>query len=153
MMFANPLRSAALAAYPVGAIYMSTNATDPGTLFGGTWERIQGRFLLGASSSHAVGSTGGAESVRLTEEQLPEVNGMIQGGVGTNGNSGTTGIGVFRLTSGVFSTELQCGHGPQSGAAYDENGAYQRVKMKFGGDQPHDNMPPYLSVYIWKRTA
>lgn len=139
--------------YPVGAVYISASAANPQTLFGGTWTRIQGRFLLAADASHPAGSTGGAEEVTLTEEQLPEVNGMIYGGVGANGNSGTTGMGVFRLTSGVFSTALQCGHGPQSGAAYDDNGAYQQVQMKFGGDQPHDNMPPYLAVYVWQRTA
>ena len=57
--------------YPVGSIYMSVNSTDPGTLFGGTWERIQGKFLLGASSGHTAGSTGGAETVKLSTAQLP----------------------------------------------------------------------------------
>ena len=57
--------------YPVGSIYMSVNNTNPGTLFGGTWEQIQGKFLLGQSSGHAGGSTGGAETVTLTTAQLP----------------------------------------------------------------------------------
>lgn len=46
--------------YPVGAIYISTNSTSPAELFGGTWQKIEGRFLLGASSTYAVNSTGGS---------------------------------------------------------------------------------------------
>ena len=57
--------------YPVGSIYMSANNTNPGTVFGGTWQQIQGKFLLGASSGHAAGSTGGAETVTLSASQLP----------------------------------------------------------------------------------
>ena len=45
--------------YPVGSIYMSANATSPETLFGGTWESIGGRFLLGADATYAAGSPGG----------------------------------------------------------------------------------------------
>lgn len=57
--------------YPVGSIYMSANNVNPGTVFGGTWQQIQGKFLLGASSGHAAGSTGGAETVTLSTSQLP----------------------------------------------------------------------------------
>ena len=48
------------AIYPVGSIYLSTRSTDPATFLGGTWSRIQGRFLLGASSTYTAGSTGGS---------------------------------------------------------------------------------------------
>ena len=57
--------------YPVGSIYMSVSNTNPGTLFGGTWSQIQGKFLLGASTGHTAGSTGGAETVKLSVAQLP----------------------------------------------------------------------------------
>lgn len=52
--------------YPVGSIYMSVNNVNPATLFGGTWEKIEGKFLLGASSGHSLGETGGAEKVNYT---------------------------------------------------------------------------------------
>ena len=65
--------------YPVGSIYMTVNNANPATLFGGTWERIQGKFLLGASSGHAAGSTGGAESVTLTQTQLPAHTHSVSG--------------------------------------------------------------------------
>ncbi len=48
--------------YPVGSIYMSVNATDPARIFGGTWERIKERFLLGAGDTHPAGSTGGSST-------------------------------------------------------------------------------------------
>ena len=57
--------------YPVGSIYMNVTNVNPATIFGGKWEEIQGRFLLGRSAAHANGQTGGAESVTLTESQMP----------------------------------------------------------------------------------
>lgn len=66
-----PLSSIADSIYPVGSIYMNVNDVDPAVLFGGTWEQIQGKFLLGASSDHAAGSNGGAETVNLSAAQLP----------------------------------------------------------------------------------
>lgn len=56
----------ALHIYPVGSIYMSVNSTSPATLFGGTWQQLQNRFLIGASSTYAVNATGGATSVSYT---------------------------------------------------------------------------------------
>lgn len=51
--------------WPVGSIYMSTKSTDPGTFLGGTWSRLQGRFLVGAGSSFAAGTTGGSTSMGM----------------------------------------------------------------------------------------
>ena len=61
----------ALAAYPVGSIYMSVNATSPSVLFGGTWEQLKDTFLLSAGDTYANGSTGGASTVTLTSDQMP----------------------------------------------------------------------------------
>ena len=52
--------------YPVGSIYMSANNVNPSTLFGGTWEPINGKFLLASSSGREAGTTGGAETVNYT---------------------------------------------------------------------------------------
>ena len=54
--------SLALAMYPVGSIYLSVNNVNPGTIFGGTWEQIQDRFLLAAGGTYAGGATGGTAS-------------------------------------------------------------------------------------------
>lgn len=112
--------------YPVGSIYMSVNSTNPQTLFGGTWQRIQGRFLFAADSKHAAGSTGGEETHQLTVDEMPS-------------HTHKQSIGSTAMTGNAPLVNGFNSFGEDTGAA--------------GGDQPHNNMPPYLSVYIWKRTA
>ena len=114
--------------YPVGAIYMSTVNTSPATLFGvGTWEQIQDRFLLGAGSTYSAGSTGGSATVTLTTNEIPSHNHWIPRIIGDSG----------RQSSGWSD-------------AYVDGGS---TTGNTGGGQAHDNMPPYLVVYMWKRTA
>ena len=62
------------AIYPVGSIYLSTASTNPGTFLGGTWSRIQDRFLLGCSSTYPAGTTGGAATHRH-DKGSPKTNG------------------------------------------------------------------------------
>ena len=57
--------------YPVGSIYWSSNNTNPGTLFGGTWTQIKDRFILAAGDSYSNGATGGAATVTLTVSNMP----------------------------------------------------------------------------------
>ena len=57
--------------YPVGAVYISMNNTSPATLFGGSWTKIEGKFLLGTSSAYPSGSSGGEETHTLTVNELP----------------------------------------------------------------------------------
>ena len=57
--------------YPVGSIYMSVNNTNPSTLFGGTWQQIQDRFLLAAGATYAAGATGGEATHTLTTDEMP----------------------------------------------------------------------------------
>lgn len=63
--------SQVLNAYPVGSIYMSVNSTNPGELFGGTWEQIQGRFLLGQGSGYSAGTVGGEADHALSDREMP----------------------------------------------------------------------------------
>lgn len=116
--------------YPVGSIYMSASATSPETLFGGTWESIGGRFLLGADATYAAGSTGGEATHTLTNDEMPAHQHLIY----MNGEASTGGFwGPNNIT-------------PQSTVNANATGTS-------GGNQPHNNMPPYLAVYMWKRTA
>ena len=119
--------------HPVGSIYQSTDPTSPADLFGGTWEQIKDRFLLAAGNSHAAGSTGGEEKHVLTVQEMPSHG----HGYTYTGQSNTTGTGAIRLVN------------PEG----TEN-AYTGAKDgKTGGGQSHNNMPPYLAVYTWRRTA
>lgn len=118
-----------LDAYPIGSIYMSVNSTSPGALFGGTWERLENRFLLGAGGDYTAGATGGEEQHTLTVSEIPSHNHEIA---------------ASTLGTAFGSRYIQ----PSDGA----NNSSDETKYT-GGGQPHNNMPPYLAVYMWKRTA
>lgn len=118
-------------AYPVGAIYLSVTDTDPATLFGGTWERIGGRFLLGADDTYTAGSTGGEAEHTLTIDEMPKHN---------------HGLDNYN-TSGNTTPFLTVQH--QDKIGYGGN----VQTMYTGGSQPHNNMPPYLTVFMWKRVS
>lgn len=119
-------------AYPVGAIYLSVTDTDPATLFGGTWERIGGRFLLGADETYKAGSTGGEAEHTLTIDEMPSHNHSLDNYNTAAGN--TTPYMTVQAQSKV-------GYG----------GNVQTLNT--GGGKPHNNLPPYLSVYMWKRVS
>lgn len=122
------------AVYPVGSIYMSVNSTSPATLFGGTWKAIKGKFLLGADgSAYKAGNTGGEAAHTLTESEMPSHRHSIW----------------FPNDGGEQSAEI--GY-PNTGS---KNTYYAEASKTSGtgGGAAHNNMPPYLAVYIWKRTA
>lgn len=123
------LRSLIDLVYPVGSIYMSVVSASPEFLFGGTWERIEGRFLLGASDKYEAGSVGGEEKHKLTVDEMPshKHKPADNGSFASNGGGPSAGFG--------------------SGPYWYITASTNSV----GGDQPHNNMPPYLSVYMWKR--
>lgn len=107
---------------------MSLDTTDPALLFGGTWEQIQGRFLLAASDEYEVGSIGGEATHKLTVAEMPSHNHSYQ----------YTTISAFPYHSASDSSNLRSNE-----ATYSTSSS--------GGNQPHNNMPPYLAVYMWKR--
>lgn len=130
-----------LSVYPIGSIYLSTNGTNPSELFGGTWERLKDRFLLAAGDAYAAGSTGGEAQHKLTEAELPKLSGEINNVIRWNRSI---------TQSGIISAE---NNGVKFPSGSDENTNNWTVKIAFGGDQPHNNMPPYLAVYMWQRVA
>lgn len=134
---------------------MSINSTNPGTLFGGTWEAIaQGRTIIGQGTIKAnndnwcgtvsagdwtagAGKMGGEISHTLTVEQMPEhthISHVIT----------KTGTAVDHTWG-----ELQ--RGGDGGSVEDKANIYS-YNDKTGGSKSHNNLPPYLVVYIWKRT-
>lgn len=118
--------------YPVGSIYISTVSTSPSTLFGGTWERIKDTFLLAAGSTYAAGATGGEATHTLTVDEMPSHQHFLAANV--NENEHTENSDIF------------------SYAGWNTYYHYSATTFS-GGNQPHNNMPPYLAVYVWKRTA
>lgn len=118
--------------HPVGSIYQSTDATSPADLFGGTWEQVKDRFLLAAGDSHAAGSTGGEEEHVLTAAEMANHTHVYD----YTGQSDIVGTGAIKIVS-------------PGGTA----NAYTGKATSNCGGQAHNNMPPYLSVYTWRRTA
>lgn len=122
--------------YPVGAIYLSTVNTSPATLFPNTtWQQIEDRFLLAAGSNYTAGDTGGEATHTLTIAEMP---------------------------SHTHQTDNAPRYNPltyvdSDGLVYVATSGNKKMKtsdiLATGGDQPHNNMPPYLVVYMWQRTA
>jgi hypothetical protein len=140
--------------YPVGSIYLSINSISPASLFGGTWTALKDYFLIGASENRAAGETGGEETHTLTVEEMPE-----------HRHAGTA-ISTGRHHHGVLGTNQHPGGDPYIQGAMASGGDvyYDRTTMEgehshtlnienAGEGTAHNNMPPYLAVYMWKRTA
>lgn len=157
--------------YPVGSIYMSVNSTSPATLFGGTWQQLKDKFLLSAGGNYSAGATGGASTVTLTQDQMPRHNHSTNAHSHRTNDSGeyfvtstqptanntrvaysssgdrmvdgvntTNSIFHHRTTTNSQAPSTKYSGGTGSSEAYSDGSA-------------HENMPPYLAVYMWKRTA
>lgn len=121
--------------YPVGSIHMSVNSANPSTYFGGTWVSWgAGRVPVGVNTSDSsfstVEKTGGAKTHTLTVNEMPSHSHQM---VVTNYyvDPGTMEISMDRdnVASGVYNTS------------------------NTGGGQAHNNLQPYITCYMWKRTA
>lgn len=118
--------------YPVGSIYMSVNEINPNTLFGGTWEQIKDKFLLASGEVYKNGTTGGEANHTLTIEEMPSHS--------HNFTSGTANIIANQLSN----------NSPCHWNANNQGLGTTQIGWT-GGSFPHNNMPPYLAVYMWKR--
>lgn len=126
--------AASLASHPVGSYYYSDSATDPGTLFGGTWTRIKDVFLLAAGDTYALGATGGEATHNLSIAEMPSHNhGLVDKRYAYYDAAGTEGLTGTNKTIGM--------------------GLIAANSTAQGGGAAHNNMPPYKAVYVWKRTA
>lgn len=159
--------------FPIGYIWMSTVDTDPSTIVGGTWERIQDTFLLAAGANHSAGSTGGAETHAhstgdhtLTVAEMPSHNhrGRIaysESGYGVeippwsayldgsgSGPWGASGNNSIKGTNGTTTLTDRNSRNLSMGLATGGGGAHNH-----GNTGSSSNMPPYLTVYMWKRTG
>lgn len=153
--------------YPVGSIYMSVNNVSPATFIGSTWTALTDRVLIGAGSNYTVNATGGATSHTHTSAahthttaghtltinempkhthasygQIPRINDSSVSGT-TYGHSSSDASWWFRSVAG----EVQSAGG---GASHSHGNTGSTTPGKTGSSS---NLPPYLAVYMWKRTA
>jgi hypothetical protein len=182
----------------VGAIYKSTVATSPATLFGGTWEQIKDSFLLSAGDTYTAGDTGGSATATLAVENLPRhTHTLNYGNTSSTGTATTAGFrGVSTPTGGMSAhssgtAKFKAYGGDPSVMSTSGNISKNTPPTEYsvGGDHAttaqqntitinvsHTHtvtsagylygrtdatgsgtafsiMPPYLVVYVWKRTA
>lgn len=166
--------------YPVGSIYMSVNSTSPATLFGGTWQRIENRFLLAAGSSYSPGATGGFADAALVYHTHSVTGTAASAGAHTHGVSGSA------ASAGAHSHSMNniWSNGSGSSSAYTQSSKRKLTTRSTASAGAHThsvtgtaasagahahgvtgtaaangvtatgrNMPPYIAVYVWKRTA
>ena len=119
--------------WPVGSIYISVVNINPSEYFGGTWQVFgTGRCLVGIDTSqtefNTIEKTGGEATHTLKIEEMPSHNHIVNFDQ-IWGWGGTTSLAT---TSG----------GPYAGGGYVRDA---------GGNQPHNNLQPYITVYMWKR--
>ena len=137
--------------YPVGSIYIGVSNTNPGTLFGGTWVSFgTGKTLVGIDSSQTefdtVEETGGEKTHTLTVDEMPSHNHSF----------------VTQTTDGIWEAFNQYHLGPY-GDTYPKRPGFYRGSASIGGrgvyigneggGDAHNNLQPYITVYMWKRTA
>ena len=132
--------------YRVGDIYVSTLATSPASKFGGTWVQISNRFLY-ASSGDSL-QTGGASTVTLTNETVPSHRHRVRCNYAYAGWNGTS--------PSLYNTYWAAGNFQGSGRIgnfIDVTDDNNTIVENTGGGGAHENMPPYITVYMWRRTA
>ena len=141
--------------YPVGSIYMSVNATSPATLFGGTWTQLKDRFLLGAGSTYGNGTTGGEASHKLSVNEMPShahdtpfFNNMTNNGEMVSDFEGVFGKGMTASAAKSLTGKsvIEMWWKEQTNNA--EGNEYSYLTASKGGSVAHNNMPPYLAVYM-----
>ena len=126
--------------FPVGSIYMSVDPTNPSELFGGTWEQIKDTFLLACGDNYEALSTGGESEHVLTIDEMPSHRHTLR--VVKDWDSASGG----ELPKGNNTAGNNSGWG---NPVATDNG--NNALGFTGGGQAHNNMPPYMAVYVWVR--
>jgi microcystin-dependent protein len=172
----NQMQETASKLYPVGSVYISFNSADPSTLFGGTWVRLKDTFLLANGDSYAPNTSGGSATKNITVDNLPSHSHTISWDGNHSHTRGSMNItGWFgaddRMThayGGAFYPEYGYDTGSERsetgfifrfdasrtwGGETSLNGYHSHAIGNTGSNLPLNIMPPYRTVYMWRRTA
>lgn len=140
--------------YPVGSIYMSTSDVSPATFIGGLWEQLKDTFLLACGDTYSNGSTGGEAEHTLTVDEMPSHS--------HDASTDSAGAHTHSVTIPHTRRDVAAGSGPtivddNSNTTFNTSSSGDHSHTvtinNTGSGQAHNNMPPYLAVYVWKRTG
>lgn len=135
--------------YPVGSIYQSTNNfIDPNIKFGGTWQKLENVFLFASSSAYSLGAKGGEINHSLSVNEIPSHSHSPN----ISGHYFTTNLPVSTPSTArrkVTSSSSSSYYGMTATGVNDISETSRTTSI--GGNQPHNNMPPYQVVHIWER--
>lgn len=140
--------------YPIGSIYMSVNNVNPANIFPGTvWEQIKDKFLLSAGDTYEGGAEGGEAEHKLTTDEMPSHKHYAYRYDGAD-----TSSWAFLTQKRSNGADTQVATSSSSGkyVITTDNKSYSDWPYhtkEAGGGTAHNNMPPYLAVYMWKRVA
>lgn len=133
--------------YPVGSVYITFSTTSPANTVGGTWELLNNVFLY--SSANTAGTIGGEATCVLHQQELPYTYALwtLRGASDSfiSATTGTAGVGTLQNRNpscwilGYDGSSLKAG--------------YSSFGFEFGNNQAHNNMPPYITVHMYRRTA
>ena len=132
--------------YPVGSIYMSINNVSPATFIGGTWEQIKDKFLLSAGDTYSAGDTGGSTTHSHSLSRNAGANFRKFANKFIQGES--TLAGVMQRESEANKYWITDGNNDYASDTLEKPGV-----SLYGNTDVTTNLPPYLAVYMWKRTA
>lgn len=143
--------------YPVGSIYMSVNSVNPSTLFGGTWEKIEDRFLVATGTTFNLGQSGGSKDavvVSHTHTQFAHTHTYESDEIGKpykpwGSKSGSTEEGATISGTGKYYAATK----NDDFKWLRDMSSEQPSITNSGVDGTDKNLPPYLAVNMWKRTA
>lgn len=160
------IQVAVLRAHPVGSYFITESADNPHEILGGgVWQKLEGRFLLGANASYSVGSEGGEAMHTLTVNEIPShTHDATIKAFTYNGNkiqffnAGDANKGGSWINDSQFSIAAARNLSGTSGVQHilteaNLNTGKAIDTANTGGGASHNNMPPYRAVNIWKRTA
>lgn len=174
--FSDNSKLSKLTPYPVGAWFFSSNSTSPASLFGGSWTQMKDRFLVGAGNSYGKEQTGGSDTVLLYESDLPNHAHTIPALSGTAASAGSHTHPVSRngqlfawpggSQTGIYT--VKSFQGWNQGTVYagdvslttSSSGSHTHTVTtksgwtgKTGTGRAHENRPPYMAIYMWKRIS
>lgn len=156
---AEAIRQAKLTMYPVGSIYMSISSTNPGTFIGGTWERIEDTFLLAAGQTYTAGATGGQTQVSHTHNYGVQFGGWCGETIfEADGNTGTlkydtsNNVSLSGWGGNVIAADASVNSSVSSSSTTTHNMYHYRSTANTSYTSV-STLPPYLSVYVWKRVV